>query len=59
MSALFEEQSDDMANASSEAIVPVSIYEGMLIHHESIALKKLHEVVSTIGGATKGENTDV
>ncbi len=59
MSVLFEEQNDDVVTASSEAVVPKSAYQDMLVQHESIALKKLHEIVSLVGGTTKGEETHV
>ncbi len=50
MSVLSKEQNDLVIEWSKENTMPSSAYDEMKIHHESLDLEKLKEVIESIGG---------
>lgn len=59
MDKLFEEPINVVVDISSSAVDPTPEYIGMGIHHESIHLHALEEVVALIGGSVCGEEVHV
>ncbi len=55
MSALFGKQISDVEYSAEAHIPSINGVEELNIHHESLPLIKLQEVVHAIGGTTLGE----
>lgn len=54
MSALFGKQDGDV-EYSAEANIPNANIAEVTVHHESLHLMKLHEIITQFGGTTLGE----
>lgn len=55
MSVLFEEQIESMVEYAADAIIPVSVFEEMVIHHEGFDISDMKEVIEGAGGMVHGE----
>lgn len=55
MNALFEEQNNIVAEASADAVLPVSVFGELVLHHESFVIKDLKNIVEQVGGSISGE----
>lgn len=54
MSALFEEQNDVVVEYMGEAILPIKVFDGMTLYHESFDIQKVEVLFSTFGGSVHG-----
>ncbi len=59
MSVLFEEQDNLVIERSAENVIPVGVFEEMVLHHESFDLKKMKEIAETVGGKVFSEGYHV
>lgn len=59
MSVLFEEQDNLVMERSAESVLPVSVFEDMVLHHESFEILKLKEVIDLVGGEVFSEGHHV
>lgn len=59
MSVLFEEQDNLVIERSAENVIPVSVFEEMVLHHESFELNKMKEIVEKVGGKVFSEGYHV
>lgn len=50
MSVLFEEQDEFVVEDAKDSVLPVSVFEEMVLHHESFHIEELKEVIEKIGG---------
>ncbi len=59
MGALFGEQDEVGIEYAADAVIPISVFEEMVLHHEGFALKEMQEVIEMVGGKIHGEGHHV
>jgi len=52
---LSEDQNDYIIAPAGEAIIPISVFEEMILHHESLDHQNMKELIEGIGGKIIGE----
>jgi len=59
MGVLFGEQDEAEIEYAAEAVIPVSVFKDIILHHEGFALTEMKELIETVGGKIHGEGHHV
>lgn len=56
MSVLSKDQNDYIITPAGEAIIPVSVFDEVILHHESFFHNNMKKVIESAGGKVIGED---
>ncbi len=59
MSVLFGEQDEAEIEYAADAVIPISVFDKIILHHEGFALTEMKEIIEKIGGKVHGEGHHV
>lgn len=54
MNALSEEQNSVVVDYAADAILPISVWGELIVHHESLTTEAMEKIVSLVGGSVHG-----
>lgn len=54
MNALFDEQNNVVAEHAKDTIIPDVAHEIITVHHESVTIEPLEEIIQLVGGSVHG-----